>query len=226
MKQQPEQILAENGLQLHAKAYSARTSALINSAVEKFASADMPIAAISAVFRDAPFNITGPVLEGLLIASDSGLVRLSEPELPQALQPVWEELSTAIEEDMTLLSCIGDGIENIRCRGCEILAGQVWLIPWSVSVVGIHGRQIAARAQVAARQATHFINVATQKEIIGEVKVAVAETLDFLRDSAQDNRVALSTIDRLVRPAPRVIPPVPQDFEEIVELLRSVGIKQ
>lgn len=50
MKQQPEQILAENGLQRHAKAYSVRTSALINSAVEKFASADMRIAAISAVF--------------------------------------------------------------------------------------------------------------------------------------------------------------------------------
>ena len=162
-----------------------------------------PPFAVSFVFQDAPFEISAYVFDGVIEQVCNGFRRMSGLVVPTGLRSCWNEMQEAICHEPKLLYAVGDGIASLRGSGLELVAGQAYLTPVSLSILPIEGRLLAdTQRRSFAHDAVHFVqppSTVAQRYYYNTNRQALHAFLRFLSDPGADNRLDAANAKALVR---------------------------
>ncbi|SIT14005.1 hypothetical protein SAMN05421759_12016 [Roseivivax lentus] len=121
--------------------------------------------ALSFVFQDAPFCLSYPAIDGTVEASEQGFRLLHNWSGPEGLHRDWETFDTLpghSDEFLPVLVNLGFLLSAFRNWGLEVLTGQAYLTPVSLSVLPIHGRLIEGwedHGRICMGEAYHSVQI-------------------------------------------------------------------
>lgn len=206
--------------------FGADTSSRLLNVLESPFTDNSPNFALSYVFKDAPFYISEYQFDGVIEPTSEGFRRRVGQDAHSHLLSCWDETESIIRDDMKLLCTVGDGIAFMRSAGLELLTGQLYLTPVSVSVVNIEGRSLVGKQERSNKHmAVHLVQppqTVEQKNYFEQYASKLAAFLEFVSNPTADNRTDAITAESLF---PEKILHFTEDDLRWLEMLEEVNEK-